>query len=113
MRSTPYRATFLALGLVLAACPKRTAVVAGQELPIARAEDLARTELAALRAELEARPDDVAATKLEAFASRYRDVPAGAEALHAAARRWRAADKPDRAATALQRLLAEHPLYPA
>jgi ABC-type branched-subunit amino acid transport system substrate-binding protein len=82
-------------------------------MPVARADDVARGELAALRAELENRPDDAAATRLEAFAARRVDVPAGAEALHAAARRWTSAGKPDRAAAALQRLLAEHPLYAA
>src|SRR5512138_1307807 len=111
MRTTPLRVAVLALGLVLSACPKRTTVVGGQEMPISRAEDVARAELTALRAELEVRPDDVAATRLEAFAARYPDVPAGAEALHAAARRWKAAGKPDRAAAALQRLLAQYPLY--
>src|SRR5512138_1600545 len=111
MRSTASRAAVLALGLLLAACPKRTTVVGGQEVPIARAEDTARAELAALRAELESRPDEAAATRLEAFASRWVDVPAGGEALQAAAIRWRAAGKPDRTAAALQRLLAEHPLY--
>jgi len=112
MRTTPFRAAILALGLVLSACPKRTTIIAGQEMPISRAEDLARAELNALRGELELKPDDEAATRLEAFASRYVDVPAGAEALHAAARRWRVAGSPDRVAAALRRLLAEHPLYP-
>jgi len=113
MRSTSFRAAVLSLGLALAACPKRTTVVAGQELPIARAEDIAGDELRTLRADLESRPDDVAATRLEAFAARYADVPSAAVALHEAARRWRAAGQPERAAAALQRLLGEHPLYPA
>lgn len=112
MRTTAFRAALLAVGLVLAACPKRTTIVGGQELSIARADDLARVELSALRAELERQPDDVAAARLEAFAARYPAVPVAAEALHEAARRWKAIREPDRAATALQRLLAEHPLYP-
>lgn len=112
MRTNVLRAAALLAGLVLVGCPKRTTVVEGREIPIAQADAAARTELAALRAELEPRPDDVAAQRLEAFASRWPGTAPAAEALHAAARRWRAAGQPDRAAGALQRLLAEHPLYP-
>jgi ABC-type branched-subunit amino acid transport system substrate-binding protein len=105
-------AALLALATALAGCPKSTTVVGGQVVPIARAEDSARGELAALRADVERRPDEVAAARLEAFANRHPDVPAGAEALHEAARRWRAAGAAERAAAALQRIVAEYPLYP-
>ncbi|HSN13842.1 MAG TPA: penicillin-binding protein activator, partial [Anaeromyxobacteraceae bacterium] len=105
-------AALLALAAVLAGCPKSTMVVGGQVVPVARTEDAARGELSGLRADVERRPHDVAAARLEAFANRHPDVPAGAEALHEAARRWRAAGDAERAAAALQRVVAEYPLYP-
>jgi ABC-type branched-subunit amino acid transport system substrate-binding protein len=114
MRTSAPRAAVLSIGLLLAACPGPPAVVTRPDLPGApRVEDAARDEYRTVRADVAGRPDDVAAQRLEAFAARYPSVPQAAEALHEAARRWRAAGKPDRAAGALQRLLAEHPLYPA
>lgn len=113
MRPTGHRAAALLAAFVLSACPMRTAVIGGQELPIARAEDVARAELSALRNETDRMEPEAAATRLEAFAARYAELPAAAEALHEAARRWREASQPDRAIAALQRLLSEHPLYRA
>jgi ABC-type branched-subunit amino acid transport system substrate-binding protein len=111
MRSTGLRSALLPLVLVLSACPVRTTLVEGKPVPIATAEEQARDELAALRPEVERQPDPAAAARLEGFAARYPGVPSAAAALHEAARRWRAAGQADRAAGALQRLVAEYPLY--
>jgi len=98
--------------LALSGCPKRVVIVNGQEMPIAEADDLARRELAQVRGDTASLPPAEAAARLQAFAARYRGVPAAAEALHEAAERWRAARDPARAAQALGALLADHPLYP-
>ena len=122
MRTIGARAVaLLAFAALLGGCPTRTTYVGGHATtlggerpppPSAREEDGARAELTALRADVGPRPDADAAQRLEAFAARHPGVPAGAEALHEAARRWRAAGKPDRAADALQRVVVEYPLYP-
>jgi ABC-type branched-subunit amino acid transport system substrate-binding protein len=102
---------FLAVLLLsLAACPKRV-VVNGQEMPAATAEDLARRELEAVNAEAARLPPAEAAARYEALAGRYAGVDAAADALFAAARKWREAGAPDRAAADLRKLLLEHPLY--
>jgi ABC-type branched-subunit amino acid transport system substrate-binding protein len=98
--------------LALSGCPKRVVVVNGQEMPIAEADDLARRDLAQLRAELAGAAPADAAARLQAFAARYPGVPAAAEALHDAGERWRAAGDPARAAQTLGTLLAQYPLYP-
>ncbi len=97
--------------LALAACPKRV-VVNGQEMEVSQADDLARRDLEAVRAGAAALPPAERAARLDAFAARYRRVPAAAEALHEAGRLWRAAGRADRAAQSLGTLLTEHPLYP-
>lgn len=99
------------LVLALTACPKRVVIVNGQELPASQAEDLARRDLEAVRAGAAGLPPEERAQRLEALAGRYRGVDAAAEALHDAARAWREAGKPDRAARALGTLLTENPLY--
>jgi ABC-type branched-subunit amino acid transport system substrate-binding protein len=103
-------AACLAAGL--AGCPKRTALVNGVEVPVEKAEDAARRELPAVRAEVATLPPAEGAARLEAFAGRFRGTPAAAEALHGAAERWRAAGRLDRSAAALGTLLTEYPLYP-
>src|SRR6266508_2772556 len=97
--------------LSLAACPKRV-MVNGQEMPLSQADDLARRDLDALRAEVRPLAPEQAAPRLEAFAMRYRGVPVAAEALHLAADAWRAASRPEKAAQDLGMLLTEYPLYP-
>ena len=105
-------ARLLALALLaLAGCPKRV-IINGQEMPVERADDLARRELEAVRAGAAGLAPAEVARRLEAFAGRYPGVPASAEALHDAARRWRDAGQPDRALADLQTLLGEYPLYP-
>ncbi len=101
----------LVLVLALLGCPKRVVVVNGQDLPVSQAEDLARRDLDALRGASAGLPPEERAQRLEAIAGRYRGVDTSAEALHEAARAWREASKPDRAAQALGRLLTEYPLY--
>ncbi|ABS28650.1 penicillin-binding protein activator [Anaeromyxobacter sp. Fw109-5] len=96
--------------LSLAGCPKRV-VVNGQEMSVQDADDLARRELDGVRAEAKGLPPAQAAERLEAFAKRYRGVPAGGEALHEAAELRRAGGEPARAAEDLRTLLAEHPLH--
>ncbi len=96
----------------LAACAPQRVVVRGQALPVQEAEGLVRADLAAERADLDRLPPAERAARLEAFAARYPGVPAAAEALHEAARTWRGAGDPARAAAALGRLLVDHPLYP-
>jgi branched-chain amino acid transport system substrate-binding protein len=96
--------------LSLAGCPKRV-VVNGQEMSVQDADELARRELDGVRAEAKRLPPAQAAERLEAFAKRYRGVPAGGDALHEAAELRRAAGEPARAAEDLRTLLAEHPLH--
>ncbi|HSN91903.1 MAG TPA: ABC transporter substrate-binding protein [Anaeromyxobacteraceae bacterium] len=98
------------LVLSLAGCPKRV-VVNGQEMPASAADDLARAEFEAVRAQAAGLPPAEAAQRLEAVASRYRGVETAADALFDAAAKWREAGQPDRAAAALRRLVLEHPLY--
>jgi ABC-type branched-subunit amino acid transport system substrate-binding protein len=98
--------------LALAACAPQRVVVRGQELPVQEAEALVRADLAAERAQLAGLPPAARAARLEAFGARYPGVPAAAEALHEAARAWRAAGDVPRSAAALGRLLVDHPLYP-
>lgn len=100
------------VALALTGCPKRVVVVDGQELPIARADDLARGELESTRAAIAGLPPADAAARLEAFAAKYPGVTSASEALQDAARRRRDAGQPDRAAADLQTLLARDPLYP-
>jgi ABC-type branched-subunit amino acid transport system substrate-binding protein len=103
---------FLAVLLLsLAACPKRV-MVNGQEMPVSQADEVARSELEAVRREVAGLPPAEAAARLDAFAARYRGVPAAAEALYQAADLWRSANQPERAAQDLGTLLTEHPLYP-
>jgi branched-chain amino acid transport system substrate-binding protein len=97
--------------LALAACPKRV-VVNGQEMDVSQADDLARRDLEAVRAAAAALPPAERAARLDAFAARYRGVPAAGEALHEAGVLWREAGEPVRAAQSLGTLLTEHPLYP-
>lgn len=99
------------LFLSLAGCPKRV-IVNGQEMPVAQADDLARADLAAVRREAAGLSPVERAARLDAFAARYRGVPAAADALFEAADLWRGARRPDRAATDLQALLTDHPLDP-
>ncbi len=100
----------LALSLA-AACAPQKVVVRGQELPVREAEPVVRADLDAERAAVAGLPPAGRAARLEAFAARYPGVPAAAEALHEAARAWRAAGDAPRAAVALGRLLVEHPLH--
>ena len=103
---------FLALlFLSLAACPKRV-VVNGQEMPASAADDLARAELEAVRAQVAGLPPAEAAQRLEVVASRYRGVDSAADALFDAAGKWREAGAPDRAAAALRLLVIDYPLFP-
>jgi ABC-type branched-subunit amino acid transport system substrate-binding protein len=103
---------FVALVLLsIAGCPKRV-MVNGQEMPASSAEDLARAELEAARAQAAGLPPAEAAARLEAVAERYREVGPAADALFEAATRWREAGAPDRAADALRRLVIEYPLFP-
>jgi len=95
----------------LAGCPKRTAIVNGEVMPVEQADDVARREWQLLQADLPTLPPADGAARLEALAGKYRGTPTAAEALHAAAERWRIAQRPDRAATALGTLLTEYPLY--
>lgn len=112
-RSSPRAAALLvALLSGLAACAPQRVVVRGQELPVREAEGLVRTELDAERAAAAALPPAARAARLEAVAARYPGVPSAAEALHEAARDWRAAGEVARSAAALGRLLVDHPLYP-
>ncbi len=97
--------------LALAGCPKRVVHVNGQEMEPAQATDLARRDLEQVRREAQLLPPEERATRLEAFAERYRDLDVAAEALHDAGAEWRAAGRPDRAARALGTLLTQHPLY--
>jgi ABC-type branched-subunit amino acid transport system substrate-binding protein len=97
--------------LALAACPKRVVVVNGREMEASQADDLARRDLEAVRAEAQLLPPAERATRLEALAARYRGVDAAAEALHEAALARREAGQPDRASHTLGTLLTEHPLY--
>jgi ABC-type branched-subunit amino acid transport system substrate-binding protein len=108
----PFGRKFVVLLLLsLAACPKRV-TVNGQEMSVEEADGVARRDLEAVRTEAEGLPPADAAPRFEAFAARYRGVPAAAEALHAAAGLWRKANRPEKAAADLSRLLTEHPLYP-
>lgn len=102
----------LALAAALAGCPKRVVVVDGREMPQAAAGELARRELDALRSSNALLPPEERAPRLEAFAARWREAPAAADALHEGASLWRHAGRPDRSAAALATLLTEHPLYP-
>ena len=116
MRTTGARAVaLLAFAAFLTGCPSGTTgavgAVGGFEPPAAEPEEGTPNELTALRADVAQRPDADAAQRLESFAARHPGVPAGAEALHEAARRWRAAGQPERAAVALQRVVTEYPLY--
>jgi ABC-type branched-subunit amino acid transport system substrate-binding protein len=97
--------------LALAACPKRV-VVNGQEMTVSDADEIARRELDHVRAEARPLPKDQAAQRFEAFARKYPGVPAGGDAQLEAAQAWRAAGDPARAATRLQALLTDYPLYP-
>src|SRR5512144_902002 len=108
MRATKILAVVV---LALAGCPKRVVVVNGQEMEPAQATDLARRDLEQIRREAQLEAPEARATRLEAFAERYRDLDVAAEALHDAAAEWRAAGRPDRAARALGTLLTQHPLY--
>lgn len=108
----PIGLKFLALLLLsLVACPKRV-VVNGQEMSVAEADSAARQDLEAVSTASEGLPPAEAAPRFEALAARYRGVPVAAEALHAAADRWRQASRPEKAAADLSRLVTEHPLYP-
>ncbi len=98
-----------ALGLALAACPKRV-VVGGREMSEAEANDLGAAEIAKVRAATASLPPERAAQELEAVAARLGEAPVAAEALHEAALRWRAAGRPERAAAALGQLLTRFPL---
>src|SRR5512138_328244 len=102
----------LVLVLALAGCPKRVVVVNGQELPVAQADDLAKRDLDAVRAEAAGLPPEQRAVRLEALAARYRGVDTAAAALHEAAIAWREAKRPDKAAQNLGSLLTDDPLYP-
>lgn len=110
MRAAP-RKLLVALFLVLAGCPKRI-VVNGQEMPASQADEIARRDLEAVRSAAQGLPPEEQAARLEAFAARYRGVPAAGEALHDAALLHRRTDHPDRAAQALSTLLGEYPLHP-
>jgi ABC-type branched-subunit amino acid transport system substrate-binding protein len=113
MRPTPpSRLAPAVLLLALSACAPQRVVVRGQELPIQDAEALVRSDLAAERAAAAGLPPAARAARLEALAGKYPGVPAAAEALHEAARAWRAAGDVPRSAAALGRLLVDHPLYP-
>ncbi|HEY6005274.1 MAG TPA: penicillin-binding protein activator [Anaeromyxobacter sp.] len=108
----PFAAKLAAfLVLALAGCPKRVVVVNGQEIEASQADDLARRDLEALRAEAAGRPPEERAARFEALAARYRGVETSAAALHEAAVAWREAKRPDKAAQALGTLLTENPLY--
>ncbi len=100
------------LVLALAGCPKRVVMVNGQEVPAAQADDLARRDLEAIRAETAGLPPEERAVRLEALAARYRGVDTAAAALHEAAIAWRQAKRPDKAAQDLGTLLTDDPLYP-
>ncbi|MFO0582431.1 MAG: penicillin-binding protein activator [Anaeromyxobacter sp.] len=109
------RVRWLAAAALLVAgplgCPKRTAVVNGEVMPVQQADDVARREWSDVQAVVPTLPPADGAARLEAFAAKYRGTPTAAEALHGAAERWRQAQKPDRAASALSTLLTEYPLY--
>jgi ABC-type branched-subunit amino acid transport system substrate-binding protein len=106
----PFRIA-LAWLVLLAACPKRV-VVNGQEMSAADAQAEASRELARVRGETQALPPDEAATRFEALAARFGDVPASGDALFEAGVRWRAAKNPERARSALSQLLTRFPLSP-
>lgn len=108
----PYGLKFVALlTLSLAGCPKRV-VVNGQEMSVEEADDAARRDLEAVRTETAALAPAEAAPRYEAYAARYAASPVAAEALHHAADLWRVANRPERAAADLGKLLAQYPLYP-
>jgi ABC-type branched-subunit amino acid transport system substrate-binding protein len=98
--------------VALAACAPQRVVVRGQEVTVKEAEPVVRHDLTAERAALAGLPPATRAARLEALASQYPGVPAAAEALHEAARAWRAAGDVPRSAAALGKLLVDHPLYP-
>jgi ABC-type branched-subunit amino acid transport system substrate-binding protein len=108
----PGKKVAVVLVLALAGCPKRVVVVNGQEIPAAQADDLARRDLEAMRAETAGLPPEERAVRLEALASKYRGVDTAAAALHEAAIAWREAKRPDKAAQDLGTLLTDDPLYP-
>jgi ABC-type branched-subunit amino acid transport system substrate-binding protein len=101
----------LSLALALAGCPKRV-VVNGQEMGASQADDAALRELEALRTEVRGLPPAEGATRLEAFAARWRGMGPAGEALHEAAALERSAKRPERAARDLTALLTEYPLHP-
>ncbi len=101
----------VALLLALSGCPKRV-VVNGQEIDASQAEDLASRDLDAIRGAAQGLPPGEQASRLEAFAARYRGLPAAGDALHEAAQLHRAAGNPERAAQVLSSLLTEYPLHP-
>jgi ABC-type branched-subunit amino acid transport system substrate-binding protein len=110
MRAAAGRRFLAVLLLSLAACPKRV-VVNGQEMEASQADDLARRDLEAVRAEARSVAPIDGAARLEAFAARYRGVPTAADALHEAAELRRAAGDPAGASKDLGTLLTDYPLY--
>jgi ABC-type branched-subunit amino acid transport system substrate-binding protein len=101
----------LALTVVLAACPKRVSVN-GQEMSAADAQSEAARELRRFQDETSAEPPASAAAKYDALAERFAGVPASADALWEAARRWREAGDAERARADYQKLLERWPLSP-
>jgi branched-chain amino acid transport system substrate-binding protein len=96
--------------LSLAACPKRV-VVNGQEMEASAADQVGRRDLDAVRAQAPGLAPAEAAARYEAVASRYAGVDVAADALFEAAKKWREAGQPDRAAADLRKLVIDHPLY--
>src|SRR5512143_3316812 len=98
---------FLAVLLLsLAAGPKRV-VVNGQEMEASAADQVGRRDLDAVRAQAPGLAPAEAAARYDAVASRYAGVDVAADALFEAARKWREAGQPDRAAADLRRLVID------
>jgi len=112
MHSAGRRFLVVSLLLALAACPNRVVVVNGQEMPAAEAEEEGRAELDALRRDSKGLPAGEAAERLAAFAQKYRETTAGADALYQAGDLFRAAGRSDRAVAVLSALVTDYPLYP-
>jgi ABC-type branched-subunit amino acid transport system substrate-binding protein len=110
MRPAPRLLAALALALAAVGCPKRV-VVNGQEMTEDQASARARGDLERLRSDLAGAPPERVAAALEDFGTRAPDVPEAAAALYDASRFWRAAQRPDRAVSALSRLLSRFPLW--
>lgn len=99
------------LALALSACPKRV-TVGGKEMSEGEANELARAEIDRVRVATARMPPERAAREMEAVARRLGGAPAAADAWLDAARRWRQARQPVRAAAALGELLSRFPLLP-